>query len=68
MRSNQLITLRMPQVMDAFISFFLLFVLFAFSLLPLLALQSSFLFRSRAFATVIDNRLHKAEMLDRILS
>lgn len=53
---------------DALICGLLLASLFLLSLLPLLTLQSSVLFRSRDFARVIAKKISHAELLERILS
>ena len=53
---------------DALICWVLLTSLFLLSLLPLLTLQSSVLFRSQNFARVIAKKLRHADLLERILS
>ena len=53
---------------DALICWLLLTSLFLLSLLPLLTLQSSVLFRSQNFARVIAKKLRHADLLERILS
>ena len=55
-------------ISDALICWLLLTSLFLLSLLPLLTLQSSVLFRSQNFARVIAKKLRHADLLERILS
>ena len=55
-------------ISDALICGGLLLSLFLLSLLPLLTIQSSLLFRSRDFAKVISRKLRHADLLERILS
>lgn len=55
-------------VCDALICSGLLLSLYLLSLLPLLSLQDTVLFRSRDFARVIDKKLRHADLLERILS